>query len=173
MVVWVRPMFNIYFYNYYCWYIVSLTDIIFRIYFCSFFVWVKPTIITSIMSLSLFFLANILFFFVVSLRNRLLIFKSSPTNGVGRTNPTLPTSHAPPRLSQLLGEPCSTINPWSFRIHQQKPQERRHKSITWYQSYGLQEINVSFHFLCLSSSYFRVVHHLFMLSYCFYIFNLI
>ena len=64
-----------------------------------------------------------------SLRNRLLIFKPSPTKGVGRTTPTLPTSHAPPRLSQLLGKPCSTINLWSFHIHQQKPQERRHKSI--------------------------------------------
>ena len=68
-----------------------------------------------------------------SLRNRLLIFKPSPTKGVGRTTPTLPTSHAPPRLSQLLGEPCSTINPWSFCIHQQKLQERRDKSITKYE----------------------------------------
>ena len=65
-----------------------------------------------------------------SLRNRLLIFKPSPTKGVGRTTPTLHTSHAPLRLSQLLEEPCSTIKPWSFRIHQQKSQERRHKSIT-------------------------------------------
>ena len=105
-------------------------------------------------------------------RIRFLVFNLHPQMEMAHSNPHYSscTFKAPtlPRKA-LFHSP-----PQSFRTHHHQNQRRAHRNaIIWYHELWFFKDEYLFVFFFLSSSYFQVVHLVFILFCCFYVFKMI